>query len=1140
LLQAPRALEVKDRVEFGRTPIPLGQGRIARTVQASHDEPSPGIYGSDTPYPATRAELVSVQRLCGYDIALIRLFPAQYLPAKGLLLHSRRLRLELELTAEAGGQSSRLPPHRAAARAARISDLVDNPGQIAAYDEMAREAAAAATRRGSPGLQQSGTYDYLLITSGALLPAFQPLVGLKQAEGLSVKTETVEQIYATYAGRDNPEKIRNYIKQAYTAWGVQYVLLGGDASVVPPRGAYAWMERRITDLPTDLYYACLDGTWNGDGDDVWGEPDDGDGGGDVDLLGEVYVGRAPVETPEEATTFVNKVISYEQKGTPHTDRALLLGEVLGYSEVPEQGGDALDTLLPHLSAYSIEWLDDRPEETPQWTGADCAMKLNGSPHIVAHFGHGDEEHVLRLDRAAVRALTNEHLFLVNSPACRSGNFPYADCIGEEFSKGTSHGAFAVIMNTDNGWYDHDATWRFSGEFQQTFFNRLLTQGVTNVGRALQLSKHDMVGSVEMTGPMPYRWCYYEITLLGDPHTALKTFPTTRLTVKSFDETSGVNAYFTGVPVGVDPAPAGVTEFSRLYAVDAQVGLTASESHENVRFQRWRLDGVEQPERQQQLTVTMGADHEAVAVYQDAPVLSLDETQSSQHVRPGETVSVRVNLANLKDRGVNSVQALFEYDDSRLDNPSVVKSAAPPWDAGEETGPTYDGSKIDYAIGLAGSTSAEADVAVLTFTAGKTEGTAYVRFRPDQPGEGKFTKLLEAPGGTDLWPAKRDAGPIVIDGTDPVVEVWCPNGGEALLGGETFDIWWMWDEANLATTTLQYSADAGATWTTIETFPADSEYAQDALYPWEVPVISSDRCLVKVIATDKAGNVGEDVSDDFFSISSPVLTVRSYDASSFVSDYFTGLPIVVDPAPVGITQFSRAYVTGSAVTLTAPGVHGGQSFSHWKLDDVDQEPGIAELSVTMDGDHTTVAVYHRDRLCIDVQVFQHGSSLLNPTGPAPRTLGILRIDVPGNPESDQVAITIGGGSWLRFVTDAGGNVDAFADGAAPDWHTAAQWAGKRIRGLTPGTTYNFQAKSRAGPGTPETELIDVGSYSTNADRDVDRGGVVTEADLIFVRDAVLSGAEVGQAGKAWATDINDTRTTTVLDLILIRNRILGLD
>jgi len=46
------------------------------------------------------------------------------------------------------------------------------------------------------------------------------------------------------------------------------------------------------------------------------------------------------------------------------------------------------------------------------------------------------------------------------------------------------------------------------------------------------------------------------------------------------------------------------------------------------------------------------------------------------------------------------------------------------------------------------------------------------------------------------------------------------------------------------------------------------------------------------------------------------------------------------------------------------------------------------------------------------------------------------------------------------------------------------------------------------------------------------------DLIFARDADLSGAAIGAAGKAWATDVDDSGDTTTADLSLIADRILG--
>jgi len=115
---------------------------------------------------------------------------------------------------------------------------------------------------------------------------------------------------------------------------------------------------------------------------------------------------------------------------------------------------------------------------------------------------------------------------------------------------------------------------------------------------------------------------------------------------------------------------------------------------------------------------------------------------------------------------------------------------------------------------------------------------------------------------------------------------------------------------------------------------------------------------------------------------------------------------------------------------------------------------------------------------------------------------------------------------------------YATGTEPEWHTAAEWAGKRIRGLTPATSYVFYAKAKND--TEETTLVDVGTYSTNVDRDCNRSGGVSVLDLLFTRDAVLSAADIGTPGKAWATDANDSGDTTILDVMLVRNRILGID
>ena len=77
-------------------------------------------------------------------------------------------------------------------------------------------------------------------------------------------------------------------------------------------------------IACDLYYADLDGSWNADGDGIFGEIDD-----DVDLYPDVFVGRASATLTSHVEAFVSKILSYERDPEPgyHLDM-LMAGEVL--------------------------------------------------------------------------------------------------------------------------------------------------------------------------------------------------------------------------------------------------------------------------------------------------------------------------------------------------------------------------------------------------------------------------------------------------------------------------------------------------------------------------------------------------------------------------------------------------------------------------------------------------------------------------------------------------------------------------------------------------------------------------------------------------------------------------------------------
>lgn len=53
-----------------------------------------------------------------------------------------------------------------------------------------------------------------------------------------------------------------------------------------------------------MYYACLDGNWNTDGDDRWGEANE------ADLIPELSIGRFCYNNDLEINRFIDKVDGY--------------------------------------------------------------------------------------------------------------------------------------------------------------------------------------------------------------------------------------------------------------------------------------------------------------------------------------------------------------------------------------------------------------------------------------------------------------------------------------------------------------------------------------------------------------------------------------------------------------------------------------------------------------------------------------------------------------------------------------------------------------------------------------------------------------------------------------------------------------
>jgi hypothetical protein len=94
------------------------------------------------------------------------------------------------------------------------------------------------------------------------------------------------------------------------------------------------------------------------------------------------------------------------------------------------------------------------------------------------------------------------------------------------------------------------------------------------------------------------------------------------------------------------------------------------------------------------------------------------------------------------------------------------------------------------------------------------------------------------------------------------EVLAPNGGETLKSEEFYTITW-WSNELSPWMSIEFSSDSGNTWNLI----ADSVWTTNTGYSWQVPQISSEKCLIRIGGYP----CRYDVSDSVFTITYPVST-----------------------------------------------------------------------------------------------------------------------------------------------------------------------------------------------------------------------------------------------------------------------------
>lgn len=497
----------------------------------SRSRPDAAYFAARVPQPERLVELGTQGGLRGRNVAYLAVSPARWNPATGDVERVRSVRVRLTL--EDG--AAPLAPRERIVRAWEDEPLPSGvPSRSLAAALSAGEAPAKA--KAEPFRPQQipsvlgSPVAYVIITSDALAPAFQTLADWKTQAGVPAVVRTMSFIQQQYpSAADDAERVRQFIRDAYSRWGTKWVLLGGDTDLIPTRQAITLFYGGES-IATDLYFSCLDGNWNADGDSIYGEAfvSAGDPGDNCDLVPEVYVGRAPVLTLSDAQTFVTKTLQYEKTPLGNYEHTwLMFAEVLfpqpWNQGDPTQldGAELAEDLLPlsdqapkiHVARLYENYTDGRwrPGAVTE-TKQSVVDSLNVGAGIALHIGHGYRNTMEvgngSLVNADIQALHNGNkLFNMYAINCTSSAIDFP-CIGEEFILNPNGGA---VTNVGSTRFDFPSAGR---SYQYEYFRMFIEDSIDAVGELQARQKLPFVAFSTYDGV--HRWTQMTLLMLGDP------------------------------------------------------------------------------------------------------------------------------------------------------------------------------------------------------------------------------------------------------------------------------------------------------------------------------------------------------------------------------------------------------------------------------------------------------------------------------------------------------------------------------------------------------------------------------------------------------------------------------------------------
>jgi len=401
------------------------------------------FYQQDIEYPSKVTELVYDGKIRDICFVKIEFYPVQYNPKQGIATIYDEITIKLSwdigeiVTVESGFDN------------ALFSRYYENV--LLNWQDFLEHTIIVDSSQGSGnGLRETGC-DYLIITHPDFYSEIIELANWKHSKGLITK------VVDTTTTGSTSNAIQQYIQDAYDTWDPHpsYVLLVGDAEFVPTNYKYS--------AASDLWYATVDGS---------------------DYYPDIFIGRIPVDTPQETDIIVQKILTYEQ--TPPTSSDFYENFVVAaYFQDDEQNGyetrrfvrtseEIRDYLLSedyngeriyvtesyiNPTHYNNGYYGNGEPLPPEllrptfaWDGdaADIINAIESGIFILNHRDHGMESGWgdPYFTTSHFSSFSNGELLpVVFSLNCLTGKFDGDECFCEEFLRKDDGGAVAAFGAT---------------------------------------------------------------------------------------------------------------------------------------------------------------------------------------------------------------------------------------------------------------------------------------------------------------------------------------------------------------------------------------------------------------------------------------------------------------------------------------------------------------------------------------------------------------------------------------------------------------------------------------------------------------------------------------------------------------------